>query len=113
MIAIVSFKLLIQELYPEKYADYRPIVYMVGFAYGILNLFPAYGFAFASMPLAAYLLIRIYRKPSKLLYIALFCYPLVSYFSYMGIFILGYIVIAIIWLFIKNRKSSQENEQYC
>lgn len=113
VIAIVSFKLLIQELYPEKYADYRPIVYMVGFVYGILNLFPAYGFAFASMPLAAYLLIRIYRKPSKQLYIALFCYPLVSYFSYMGIFILGYIVIAIIWLLIKNRKSSQDNKQYC
>lgn len=113
VIAIVSFKLLIQELYPEKYADYRPIVYMVGFVYGILNLFPAYGFAFASMPLAAYLLIRIYRKPSKLLYVALFCYPLVSYFSYMGIFILGYIVIAIIWLLIKNRKSSQDNKQYC
>lgn len=106
IIAIVSFKLLIHELYPEKYADYRPIVYMVGFVYGILNLFPAYGFAFASMPLAAYLLIRIYRKPSKLLYIALFCYPLVSYFSYMGIFILGYIVIAIIWILVKNRKST-------
>ncbi|MBD5520930.1 MAG: hypothetical protein HDR03_06840 [Lachnospiraceae bacterium] len=104
VIAIVSFKLLIQELYPEKYADYRPIVYMVGFVYGILNLFPAYGFAFASMPLAAYLLIRIYRKPSKLLYLALFCYPLVSYFSYMGIFILGYIVIAIIWLSIRDKK---------
>lgn len=104
VIAIVSFKLLIQELYPEKYADYRPIVYMVGFVYGILNLFPAYGFAFASMPLAAYLLIRIYRKPSKLLYVALFFYPLVSYFSYMGIFILGYIVIAIIWLSIKDKK---------
>ncbi|MBD5444522.1 MAG: hypothetical protein HDR29_03110 [Lachnospiraceae bacterium] len=104
VIAIASFKLLIQELYPEKYADYRPIVYMVGFVYGILNLFPAYGFAFASMPLAAYLLIRIYRKPSKLLYVSLFCYPLVSYFSYMGIFILGYIVIAIIWLSIKDKK---------
>ncbi|MDE6662502.1 MAG: hypothetical protein K2K46_04075 [Lachnospiraceae bacterium] len=104
VIAIVSFKLLIRELYPEKYADYRPIVYMVGFVYGILNLFPAYGFAFASMPLAAYLLIRIYRKPSKLLYVAIFFYPLVSYFSYMGIFILGYIVIAIIWLSIKDKK---------
>lgn len=104
VIALASFRLLIRELYPEKYNDYRPMVYMAGFVYGILNLFPAYGFAFASMPLAAYLLIRIYRKPTKFLYAALFCYPLVSYFSYMGIFILGYIVIAIIWLWIKDKK---------
>lgn len=104
IIAIVSFRLLVIELYPDKYRVYRPAVYMVGFVYGILNLFPAYGFAFASIPLAAYLLIRIYRKPGWLLYLALFCYPLVSYFSYMGIFILGYIVIAIIWLSIKDKK---------
>ncbi|MCM1145349.1 MAG: DUF6044 family protein [Blautia sp.] len=103
-IAIFSFRLLIKELYPEKYSELRPIVYMTGFVYGILNVFPAYGFAFASMPLAAYLLIRIYRKPSKGLYAALFLYPLVSYFSYMGIFILGYLVIAILWLSIKDKK---------
>ena len=104
VLAVVSFRLLIKELYPDQYIKYRPIIYMVGFVYGILNLFPAYGFAFASMPLAAYLLIRIYKSPSKLLYLALFCYPLVSYFSYMGIFILGYMVIAIIWLSIKDKK---------
>lgn len=104
VIAIASFRLLVKELYPEKYNVYRPIVYMTGFVYGILNLFPAYGFAFASMPLAAWLLIRIYRKPSASVYIALFLYPLVSYFSYMGIFILGYIVIAVIWLSVKDKK---------
>lgn len=104
VLAVASFRLLIKELYPDKYITYRPIVYMIGFAYGILNLFPAYGFAFASMPLVVYLLIRIYRKPSILLYLGLFCYPLVSYFSYMGIFILGYLVIAIIWLSIKDKK---------
>lgn len=104
VIAVVSFRFLIKELYPDKYNDYRPIVYMTGFVYGILNVFPAFGFAFASMPLAAYLLIRIYRKPSVPLYLALFLYPLVSYFSYMGIFLLGYIVIAAIWLSVKDKK---------
>lgn len=104
VIAIVSFRLLAKELYPDKYITYRPMIYMTGFVYGILNMFPAYGFAFASMPLAAYLLIRIYRKPSARLYLALFLYPLVSYFSYMGIFILGYILIAAIWLSVKDKK---------
>lgn len=104
VIAMVSFRLLAKELYPEKFETYRPLIYMTGFAYGIINFFPAFGFAFASMPLAAYLLIRVYKKPSKWLYVALFFYPLISYFSYMGIFILGYLVVAIIWLSIKDKK---------
>lgn len=104
VLAIVSFRLLAKELYPEKYLCYRPLIYMTGFVYGILNVFPAFGFAFASMPLAAYLLIRIYRKPTKGLYVLLFLYPLVSYFSYMGLFLLGYVVIAAIWLSIRDKK---------
>ena len=104
VIAIVSFRLLAKELYPDKYLTYRPLIYMTGFVYGILNVFPAFGFAFASMPLAAYLFIRIYKKPLKRLYLLLFLFPLVSYFSYVGIFILGYAVIAAVWLSIKDKK---------
>lgn len=104
VLAVISFRLLAKELYADKYMQYRPIIYMTGFAYGILHVFPAFGFAFASMPLAAYLFLRIYRKPEKWLYLLLFSYPLVSYFSYMGIFILGYGVIAFIWLSIRDRK---------
>ena len=104
IIAIVSFRLLAKELYPEKYMCYRPLIYMTGFIYGILNVFPAFGFAFASMPLAAYLLIKIYRRPSKGVYLLLFLYPLVSYFSYMGLFLLGYAAAAVIWLSIRDKK---------
>ncbi|MCM1038871.1 MAG: DUF6044 family protein [Ruminococcus sp.] len=103
-IAAASFRLLAKELYPDQYISCRPLIYMTGFAYGILNVFPAFGFAFASMPFAAYLFIRIYKKPDKLLYLALLAYPLVSYFSYIGIFILGYAVIAFIWLSIRDKK---------
>ena len=104
VIAIVSFRLLAKQLYPVQYLTYRPLIYMTGFVYGILNVFPAFGFAFASMPLAAYLLIRIYREPSKKLYLLLFLYPLLSYFSYVGIFILGYLFIAVIWLSVRDKK---------
>lgn len=104
VIAIFSFRLLAKELYGKQYLTYRPLIYMTGFAYGIINFFPAFGFAFASMPLAAYLLIKIYRKPTKRLYLALFLYPLISYFSYIGIFILGYLVIAVIWLSVKDKR---------
>ena len=104
LIGMVSFCLLARELYPEKYILYRPVIYMTGFAYGILWFFPAFGFAFASIPLCVYLLIKIYRHGGKWWYLALFVYPLVSYFSYHGIFILGYLVIAVIWLSIRDRK---------
>lgn len=104
IMGIFSFRLLAKELYPERYIIYRPVIYMVGFGYGIIWFFPAFGFAFASIPLCVYLLIKIYRQPGIGWYVALFAYPLVSYFSYHGIFILGYLVIAIVWLSIRDKK---------
>lgn len=104
LLGIFSFRLLAKELYPKEYELYRPVIYMTGFAYGILWFFPAFGFAFASIPLCAYLLIKIYRGEGVCWYLALFAYPLVSYFSYHGIFILGYLVIAVIWLSVRDRK---------
>lgn len=104
LLGMFSFRLLARELYPEKYMLYRPVIYMTGFAYGILWVFPAFGFAFASIPLCVYLLIKIYRHAGIWWYAALFAYPLVSYFSYHGIFILGYLVIAVLWLSIRNKK---------
>ena len=88
LLGMFSFVLLAKELCGEKYRIYRPVIYMVGFAYGIIYFFPAFGFAFASIPLCVWLLIRIYRQPHGKWYLALFAYPLVSYFSYHGIFIL-------------------------
>lgn len=104
ILGIFSFRLLAKELYPDRYMIYRPVIYMIGFAYGIIWFFPAFGFAFASIPLCVYLLIKIYRQPEIGWYVALFAYPLVSYFSYHGIFILGYLVIAIVWLSIRDKK---------
>ena len=104
LIGMFSFCLLSRELYPEKYILYCPVIYMTGFAYGIIWFFPAFGLAFASIPLCVYMLIRIYRHGGRWWYLALFAYPLVSYFSYHGIFILGYLVIAVLWLSIRDKK---------
>lgn len=101
LIGMFSFCLLGKELFPEKYMTYRPIVYMTGFTYGIIWFFPAFGFAFASIPLCVWLLLKIYRGRGKWWYGwygALFVYPLVSYFSYHGIFLLGYLFLAVLWL---------------
>lgn len=106
VIAMLSVWLLAKDWYGERYAEYKPLVILMGFAYGILNMFPAYGIPFASIPLVVYLLRRIYKKPSVWLYAALFGYPFLSYFSYFGFFILAYLAAALLWLFIRDRRLS-------
>lgn len=107
-----------------EYKNARPFAWICGFAYGALNMFPAFGIPFASIPLIIYFLRKIYLlgrsksefaaaknmnmyriKMLKWMFLV-FCYPFVSYFSYFGIFILAYLVVAIIWLWIKDRKLS-------
>ncbi|MCR5101144.1 MAG: DUF6044 family protein [Butyrivibrio sp.] len=94
----------------EKYDTAKPFAWMCGFAYGILNLFPAYGIPFASIPFIVLFLRKVYRegftKAGIKWFVLVFCYPFVSYFSYFGIFILAYLVVAIIWLWIRDRKPS-------
>ncbi|WP_029323130.1 DUF6044 family protein [Butyrivibrio sp. AE3004] len=108
VIAIASCLLLFKDFLPdEKPGD---IAWICSFAYGILNLFPAFGIPFASIPLAIYLLRKIYRigfkKEALKYFVLLFFYPVVSYFSYFGMFILGYLVLAIIWRWISDKKLS-------
>ena len=102
--ALVSAVLLAKDFCGGEYCRYKPLVWMCGLAYGILNVFPAFGIPFASIPLAVYLIRKIYREPSVKWYVALFFYPLLSYFSYFGLFILAYLCIALLWLWIKDKR---------
>ena len=71
-----------------------------GLAYGILNLFPSFGISFASIPLLVWMVLRLEgaeKKQTIWWFTGIFCYPLVSYFSYFGIFLLGYLLIAFLW----------------
>ena len=104
LVAIGSVWLLAKEWYAKDFDEYKPLVALIGLAYGVLNMFPTFGIPFASIPLVIYLGLRIYRKPSKKLYLALFCYPFLSYFSYFGFFILAYLAVAVIWLWIRDKK---------
>ncbi len=104
IIAIFSCVLLAKDFCGEKYSKYNPLVYLSGLAYGVLNVFPTFGIPFASIPLVIYLVRKIYKKPAVKWYVALFFYPLLSYFSYFGLFILAYMVLAFIWLWIKDKK---------
>ena len=104
IIGFGSFVLLAKEIYQEKFQEYKSLVYLVAAAFSIIPVFPAYGIAFVSVPLVVYLLIKIHKEQKVIFYLPLFLYPLVSYFSYFGIFILGYMVLAFLYLWIKEKK---------
>lgn len=104
IIGFGSFVLLAKEIYGEKFARYKSLIYLVAAAFCVIPVFPAYGIAFVSVPLLIYLLLKIVKEPKRIWYGLLFLYPLLSYFSYFGIFILAYMVLAFFYLWWKDKK---------
>ena len=106
-IGIVSFILLAKDVYKERFSDYKPLIVVIAVAFGLIPVFPTYGIAFTSVPLIVLLLRKLYfaktTKERIPLYIGVFLYPVLSYFSYHGFFILGYMVIAVIILWIRDK----------
>lgn len=103
-IGIFAFCLLAKDIYKEEYRTYRPLIIVVATAFGMIPVFPAYGIAFTSVPIIVFLLRRIYREPKAWLFLCVFLYPLISYFSYFGFFILAYMVCAIVILWVKDKR---------
>lgn len=99
-----SFILLMKELYQDKFENYQCLICLVAAAFSLIPVFPTYGLAFVSVPLVVYILLKIYRKPKPIWFGVLFLYPLLSYFSYFGIFILGYMVLVFLYLWMKEKK---------
>lgn len=124
LIGYGSFIFLVKEIYPNTYKKYFPIASLMGLCYGLIPVFPAYGIAFTSVPLLLILLRRLYMDDKKpyinkledktdrqaaviyrgLLYLGVFLYPMLSYFSYHGFFLLCYMCAALIILWIRDRK---------
>ncbi len=106
-IGIISFILLAKDIYKERYENYKPLVIVIAAAFGMIPVFPTYGIAFTSVPLIVFFLRKLYfaetLKERIPWYVAVFCYPLVSYFSYHGFFILSYMVVAVIILWVKDK----------
>ena len=109
LISILSFHLLYRELRgrlllgAEEIMTHREamLVTLAGFAYGICSLFPAFGSSFTSIPLLIYLMLRQVRKGGWKWPLLIFLYPLLSYFSYFGLFLLAYLAVAFIILFLR------------
>lgn len=102
--AFASCILLAKYVLRERYRTCEKIVVLVAAAFALLPVYPMYALCFASLPLILYLLIRLYRRPQWWLFAAVFLYPLVSYFTFFGAFILGYLMIAIVILWIRDKK---------
>ena len=99
----------------EKYGEYKPLVWILGLAYGALNVFPNFGICFASIPLVIDLLCKICRDPKVKWYVLLFCYPFLSYFSYFGLFILGYMALFFLWIlgrtvYLKKKNAARRED---
>lgn len=106
VIALISVILLAKDILKENYPKYECIVVLTALAFGMLPLYPTFSFPFVSLPFVILLLRRIYRKPQLSMYILLFLYPLLSYFTFFGIFILGYLLLTILILWIRDKKLS-------
>ncbi len=117
LMAIVSFTLLAGELFgirssdnahPILRKDEQALTVLTGFGYGILNVFPAFGMCFASIPLVIWLFIRLYRTKNKkernLCALGIFVYPFFSYFSYFGLFLCCYVLVAVIWISLRDKR---------
>lgn len=104
IIAVISCRLLFLDMVREKNDHTENLATLTGLLYGVLNLFPAFGIPFASIPLVVYLLRKVYFTPSLKWYVLIFLYPFVSYFSYIVFFIIGYLFVAVIIFWIKDRK---------
>lgn len=102
-VSMISVYLLAKDVLPD-YKTYKPFILFFGMIYGILPVFPTYGIAFASIPLVVLLLRKIYRSKNICYYILLFFYPVVSYFSYFGFFILAYLVLFTLGDWIRKKK---------
>ncbi len=107
-VGIFSFTILAKELLQEKYVGYKPLVAVIATAFGLIPVFPTYGIAFTSVPLIIFFLRKLYKaetfKKRLPWYVAVFLYPLLSYFSYHGFFILSYMVVAVIILWVRDKK---------
>ena len=104
VIGFSSFVLLAKEIYKGRFQHYKSLVFLTAAAFSVIPVFPEYGIAFVSVPFVVYLLIKI-RKESKMIwYVLLFLYPVASYFSYFGIFILGYMAVAFLYFWRKDKK---------
>lgn len=103
-IALFSGILLGKDLLKDNYSQYKWIVVLFSFIYGLLPLYPAFSFAFASLPFLIWLIRRVSNGGNRIYYLLIFLYPTLSYFTFFGPFIIGYLFIYFLYKTWQKRK---------
>lgn len=85
--------LLGKDILKEHYKKYEWIIVLGSFTYGLLPLYPAFSFSFASLPLFVYFIRCIEAQRGKRYYAFVLLYPLLSYFTFFGPFLVGYLIL--------------------
>lgn len=106
LLALGSGILLGKDILKDQYEHYAWLVVLGSFTYGLLPLYPAFSFSFATLPLFVYLIRQIRDRKGKRFYMFLFLYPLLSYFTFFGPFLLGYLFLYAVYRCVKEKKVS-------
>ncbi len=104
LIALGSGILLGKDIFQKRYPEYEWIVVLFSLTYGLLPLYPAFSFAFASIPLLVWLIRRVTREGKPIYYLLIFLYPTLSYFTFFGPFIVGYLFVYFLWKSMRDKK---------
>lgn len=104
ILGFTGFVLLGKEIYGDVYKEKKELLWLTAAAFSLIPVFPAYGIAFVSIPFLVLILRKVYSRAGWGWWLALFFYPVLSYFSYFGFFILGYMSLYAVILLLKERK---------
>lgn len=104
LIALGSGILLGKDILKEQYSRYAWLIVLGSFTYGLLPLYPAFSFSFASIPLFVFIIRRIMNGGGKRYFLFLFLYPLLSYFTFFGPFLIGYLFLYTLLCSLKERR---------
>lgn len=104
--AVFSVWLLARDVLKDSYERYAPLVVLVGLAYGMLPLYPMFSIYFTSIPYLIWILRQICADKGKKYFLLLFSYPFFSYFTFFGMFLLGYMVLAALYFAARKSKNA-------
>lgn len=104
LLAVAGSVYLARSVFGEQYSEYKNIVVLCGFIYGLMPVFPTSGFAFASLPLLMGLLFNLYYEKKKCLFAALLFYPVLSRMATFGVFICGFLFVFFMLDWVAEKK---------
>ncbi|MCR5596307.1 MAG: DUF6044 family protein [Lachnospiraceae bacterium] len=104
IIALTGGCLLGRDILGDDYRANEWIVVVMSLIYGLLPLYPAFAFSFTSIPLMIYFVRRLENTGQKRWYICVFFYPVLSYFTFFGIFVVAYLFLWFLYRSLSQKK---------